>query len=363
MAYSLAEQDSHLGESAREKTQREAREKQQAAKNAQENKDASAPQPQADTGADQKTKAKGSLRYPDDIGTDASSHYAIFEFYDYSPPFSKETLEAGAGAKTLAGYNTSANGLKKAAYPQIILYMPEGVAAAYAADWDGKALGNIATAGLKAAGRAAGGDYAKMISEMTSEMGRQFNTSGSTLGSQLTSALAKRVTGDSIGVQDVFSSIGGAILNPNVELIFGGHQLRTLQLNFKMVPYNLTEAKNVHEIVQTFKKVLLPKFNGGTNMSNFWKDTGTTGGTKNDNKNNNGFIGNPNLCKITFMQGPSKNKYITQFKTCAITDFQVNYTPDGVAAFGPDGYPVATQISLSFMETKLVYAEDVNSGY
>ena len=107
------------------------------------------------------------------------------------------------------------------------------------------------------------------------------------------------------------------------------------------------------EIVKTFKKVMLPKFNGGTNMSSFWKDSG--GG--------NGFIGNPNLCKITFFKGANPNEAITQFKTCAITDFDVNYTPDGVAAFGPDGYPVATQISLSFMETKLVYAEDVNNGY
>ena len=357
MAYSLSERSSHLGESPREKTQREAREKQQAAQ-AAKNASPAAPQPQADTSADQKTKAKGSLRYPEDIGTDASSHYAIFEFYDYLPPFSLEG--SGGDKKTLSAYNTSTNSAKKAAYPQIILYMPEGIAAAYAADWDGKAFGNIAAAGLKSAGAAAGGDYQKMISKLTSELGNQFNTSLSTLGSQLTSALAKRITGDSIGVQDVFSSIGGAILNPNVELIFGGHQLRTLQLNFKMVPYNLTEAKNVHEIVQTFKKVMLPKFNGATNMSNFWS-TGTESGDK--NKSNNGFIGNPNLCKITFMQGPSKNKYITQFKTCAITDFQVNYTPDGVAAFGPDGYPVATQISLSFMETKLVYAEEVNDGY
>ena len=121
-----------------------------------------------------------------------------------------------------------------------------------------------------------------------------------------------------------------------------------------MVPYNKPEAETVDAIVKTFKKVMLPKFTGNTQMASFWKDEG---------KNGNGYIGNPNLCKITFFKGSAKNEAITQFKTCAITDFDVNYTPDGVAAFGPDGYPVATQISLSFMETKLVYAEDVNSGY
>lgn len=301
-------------------------------------------------------KDGSSLRYPNDIGTTDSDHFAVFDFYDYSAPFSKENQKAGGGAAnqySLTAYNSSAENLKPSVYPQVVLYMPEGVASSYRTNWDGKAFGNVVTSILKSAGNFAGGDYAETIKNVGNEVKRNMATGLTNLGANFTSAIAKRITGDSVSTQDIFSSTGGAILNPNVELIFGGHDLRTLQLTFKMVPYNKTEAEAVDEIVKTFKKVMLPKFNGGTNMSSFWKDSG--GG--------NGFIGNPNLCKITFFKGSSPNEAITQFKTCAITDFDVNYTPDGVAAFGPDGYPVATQISLSFMETKLVYAEDVNSGY
>jgi hypothetical protein len=44
---------------------------------------------------------------------------------------------------------------------------------------------------------------------------------------------------------------------------------------------------------------------------------------------------------------------------CAITDVQVNYTPDGNYATFNDGAPVAYELKLSFMETKLVFAEDI----
>ena len=173
------------------------------------------------------------------------------------------------------------------------------------------------------------GDYKAAIDSLKKMAENKMASAATELSAAVTSAIAKRVTGDSIDTQTIFSASGGAILNPNVELIFGGHDLRTLQLTFKMVRYNKPEAETVDAIVKTFKKVMLPKFTGGTNMSNFWKEA---------NKSGNGFIGLPNLCKITFFKGSAKNEAITQFKTCAITDFDVNYTPDGVAAFGPDGY-------------------------
>ena len=296
-----------------------------------------------------------SLRYPSDIGETSNDHFAVFDFYDYSAPYSKENQQVqGTSSFSLTAYNASAENLKPAAYPQIVLYMPEGVAASYRTNWEGKAFGNVVASIMRSAGQAAGGDYAEAIKKAGEGMGNLMATAPGKLGADLTSSIAKRLTGDSISQQDVFSSVGGVILNPNVELIFGGHDLRTLQLVFKMVPYNLEEAKTIDAIVKTFKKVMLPKFTGTTKMSSFWKDEAKSG---------NGYIGNPNLCKITFFKGKEQNEKVTQFKTCAITDFDVNYTPDGVAAFGPDGYPVATQISLSFMETKLVYAEDINEGY
>ena len=63
------------------------------------------------------------------------------------------------------------------------------------------------------------------------------------------------------------------------------------------------------------------------------------------------------------MQGSGESTILPKYKLCSITDFDVNYSPDGVYAVGPDGYPIATQITVNLMETKLVYAEDIDSGY
>ena len=239
--------------------------------------------------------------------------------------------------------------------------MPEGVAASYKANWDGKAFGNAVAGILKNSGKGASGDYIGAIKGLADTASDAWEKAPAILGAQAVSSIAKRISGDSIGIQDIFSSVGGAILNPNVELIFGGHDLRTLQLTFKMVPYNKKEAEEIRDIVKIFKQAMLPKFNGASSMTKFWSDTGNT--QKDLGGDGNGFIAVPNLCKISFMQGSSESSILPKYKLCSITDFDVNYSPDGVYAVGPDGYPIATQITVNLMETKLVYAEDIDSGY
>ena len=67
----------------------------------------------------------------------------------------------------------------------------------------------------------------------------------------------------------------------------------------------------------------------------------------------------PNLCKFTFMKGATEHTYITQFKPCAISNVEVNYTPDGTYATYEDGAPVATELRVNFMETKLIFADEI----
>ena len=62
------------------------------------------------------------------------------------------------------------------------------------------------------------------------------------------------------------------------------------------------------------------------------------------------------------MKGEKAHPYLTQYKMCAITDYDVSYTPDGVYASTYEGYPVATQIDIGFIETKLVYDEDIKDS-
>ena len=62
------------------------------------------------------------------------------------------------------------------------------------------------------------------------------------------------------------------------------------------------------------------------------------------------------------MRGDKPHPYIPQFKPCAIQAVEVNYTPDGTYATyqGVDGAPVAVELRVNFMETKVIYANEVN---
>tara|TARA_B100000287_G_C20611158_1_gene772096 strand:- start:308 stop:1534 length:1227 start_codon:yes stop_codon:yes gene_type:complete len=316
----------------------------------------------------------GSLRYPSDIAVSDKSHYVLFDFKKYNPPFSPAggyTTTTNTQGTTrvddysLKSYNQSSNMMTPSGAPQIMLYMPEGIAASYKTNWDGKAFGNAVAGILRSAGDTANGEYLAAVKQAGNKFKEQWEKLPATAGAIAIQQAAKAITGDAIGIQDVFSSIGGGILNPNVELIFGGHDLRTLTLSFLMIPYNRREAETIEKIVTTFKKSMLPSFNG--QAQDFWESENAGIGAnrrwKNELANQTAFISNPDLVKVTFMQGSSVNNKISQFKTMSITDFDVNYTPDGVYAVGPDGYPVATKIQVNLMETKLVYAEDISAGY
>ena len=75
-----------------------------------------------------------------------------------------------------------------------------------------------------------------------------------------------------------------------------------------------------------------------------------------------GFIGVPNLVKVSFMKGSGQHPVLPVFKMCALTQVDVNYTPDGAYATYRDGQPVALVLTLNFQETKMVFAEDLDQG-
>tara|TARA_Y100000004_G_scaffold111310_1_gene124943 strand:- start:240 stop:1322 length:1083 start_codon:yes stop_codon:yes gene_type:complete len=298
--------------------------------------------------------SNGSLRYPLDI-LDKESDYMYFEFFNYEPPFKKAANLSNA----LDSYNKSARGDSPATnLPKILLYMPEGVTTSYKADWTGKKFSNIA-AGLLTTGAAlAEADVKKAMDVFGSTAGNALGRFGDQAATSAINKLISSVTGDSITNADIFSSVGGAILNPNAELIFGGHDLRTFRVKFLMVPYNEKEAIQVDLITRSFKKAMLPKIN--TSNSGFFTGTAVSAGTE-AAAGNHGWIGLPNLCRFTFMRGDKPHPFLTQYKMCAITDYDVSYTPDGVYASTYKGYPVATQIEIGFIETKLVYDEDIKA--
>lgn len=307
--------------------------------------------------------ASKSLRYPADMKVDTSSDYVLFDFYKYKPPFQRKKNSFKTDGQqayvingTLDLYNST--GVAKEYFkvkqlPQILMYMPDDIQDAYKAGWEGKAFGTNAAGLLAAAGQK---NFDK-LKGFANTAGNAAKTLPVNAAASAVTSLIKNVTGDSITSADVFGGIGGVIRNPNVELLFQQHDLRTFDLTFKMSPYSKLDELNIEEIINIFRRAMLPSYDGEGGSVFGLSNTAIAAG----------FIGVPLLCRVAYMRGGSLNKFLPKYKMCAITDFSINYTPDNnYATFGDDtapGGPVAYEMKISFMETKLIYAEDIKNGY
>lgn len=285
----------------------------------------------------------GSLRYPKDaISNDTD--YVRFNFYDYKSPFAD-----GAGGDTLSAYNNSADQNGLGTYRgSVILYMPEDIQAEYGAQWSGRNISNIGRGALGGTGKlSTQGDIVGSLNEVvTSFNAAAGNATQGTAVANIVKTALSAAQFDDLSVNNILSLTGGKILNPNTELIYDGPQMRNFSLNFKMAPKNQPEASEVKKIITAFKQAILPKFNG---------DTAGSGGSA----SLRAFIGIPMVVDVSFMTGGTNNRYVSQYKPSVLTNVNVSYTPDGAWATYEGGSPVATSLSLSFMELKMVYSEEI----
>ena len=318
-----------------------------------------------------------SIRFPADIASGGDSAYVLFSFYKYMPPFgNKKGFKQGLqqvkknGTKVvlknqqyvnenLAAYNRGGvltEDYEKVGLPQLMLYMPSDIQDAYKADWQGKAFGSITSGLLAAAGTEGVGNKLKSALKTANSAAQNLPVNAA---AGLITNLAKGVTGDQINASDVFGGISGVIKNPNVELLFQKMNLRTFDLTFKMSPYDAQEGENIRNIVNTFKKAMLPSYDLGDRKVFGFEKNQNSFGSGGDPALNASFIAVPSVCYVQFMHGGDRNTYVPKYKMCAITDVGVNYTPDGNFATFQGGAPVATELKISFMETKLIFAEDI----
>ena len=299
--------------------------------------------------------AGGSVRYPHDMLIDEAEDFVMFDFYDYKPPFQdKKSVDDIGGESyanlTLGDYNATGYAgeyFKDKAYPQILMYMPQDIQDAFAAKWEGKKFGQITTGLLASAGQ---DGNIKKLKTLGKTLDKTLEKSMVESAASIVTGLAQRITGDTISAGDLFGGISGVARNPNVEVLFQSMELRTFDLTFKMTPFDDQDALRIEAIIKIFKMAMLPQYNLGDDVDVFGKDNKALDA---------GFIQVPKVCAVNFMRGSNRNRFLPRYKMCAITDVNVNYTPDNVYATIDRNMPVATELKLSFMETKLVFSEDI----
>lgn len=159
--------------------------------------------------------------------------------------------------------------------------------------------------------------------------------------SDIKNAMLTYFTQEAVGIQGLLSRTAGAVLNPNLELLFNGPTLRPFSFTFRLSPRSEKEAANVRRIIRFFKQGMSVK----TSSSSI-------------------FLKAPNVFEIKYLtytkdHHPSLNR----IKKCALLGCDVDYTPDGTYMTFNDEAKTMTsyQLSLRFSELDPLYEDDYKS--
>ena len=139
--------------------------------------------------------------------------------------------------------------------------------------------------------------------------------------------------------QGLLSRASGNVLNPNLELLFSGVNLRSFSFDFDFTPRDEKESNVVKEIIRVFKISMAPRTGSNTEGAGL-------------------FIKAPNVFLLKYKSGSQDHPYLNKFKPCALTSMGMNYTGSGSYATYADKTPVHMKLSLSFTELNPIYNED-----
>ena len=146
--------------------------------------------------------------------------------------------------------------------------------------------------------------------------------------------------GGNVTASQLLARGNGEIINPNMELLFGGPTLRNFRFQFKMTPRNEKEAEQIKLIIRAFKRNMSPMAQGGTLGSGSF------------------FLKTPNVFNLRYRTGNKNHPFLNRFKQCFLSDMSVSYTGEGIYSTYEDGTPVSMILDLSFKETQPIYDID-----
>lgn len=299
-----------------------------------------------------KTTGTTSLTYPTGL-TSGDTDFLHIAVLKYVPP-GTASGQNGFAFQTSDQKNRVANGGKDTrVIGNIFLPVPTNVTDRNSVSWRESRLNSLALDAIQQANGLIS-DFSlntsaqQSIDDAKSRIEGIFKKYGKALeNEQVTDSLATffvskavNVFGANVDAQDLISRSQGAVLNPNLELLFKSVNLRQFNYSFVLTPRTRQEAQTVKGIIKTFKKRMSAKTTAEA-------DSGA-----------GLFIGAPDVFQLQFKRGAQNHPFLHEHKICALTDMQVNYTGTGAYATYDDATPVQTNISLTFSELSPVYNDD-----
>lgn len=148
---------------------------------------------------------------------------------------------------------------------------------------------------------------------------------------------------DQFGISTPIDIGLGSTINPKVALSFDGVNMKNHSFTWQLAPRSQQESETLKEIINLIKYNILPGYQDVA--------FGSTVGQR-------ALLNYPSMVDIWFL-GIQENYYF-KFKTCMVSDFEVNYTPQGLSVLR-GGKPSTVNMNISLSETD-IWTKDDFSG-
>ena len=285
---------------------------------------------QSGTGADNantKTSGFGNLVFPEKI-RNTRQDVMKFNMMKYVPKDFNEKTFGFAERET-----------KGRIIGSVILPIPAGISDSQAVQWGPDSMNPIQVALAQAAldgiteGLGAGIDSFQKSAEKVAANSEEAKA-----------GIAAILAGKASGNQNLLTRKSGAIVNPNLELLFSAPSLRPFNFNFTLSPRNPREAQQVIRIIRFFKQGMAP-IRSKSNL----------------------FLKSPHTFQLAYKfrgdGGEGRNHpFLNKFKECALQSFGVQYTPTGNYSTFSDGVMSQYNITMTFTELEPVFNDDYGTG-
>ena len=245
-----------------------------------------------------------------------------FTMMEYIP---KKMLD-NAGGLSNSDRTTSNRSIGKVCLP-----IPGGINDSNNADWKSGEM----NAGQMALARIALGGIVNGFEGLAAETVSTLERVGGNKG-EVKNAIAQQIAGAATGDNKaLMQRTSGQVINPNMELLFGGPQLRDFSFAFNFTARSAGEGKTILRILRFFKQGMSP-IRSESNL----------------------FLKSPHTFRLEYKNGSRDHKALNKFKECALKSCALQYTPDGNYATFEDGVMTKYQMTLGFTELEPVFNDD-----
>jgi hypothetical protein len=277
--------------------------------------------------ATQTRKQFGNSVYPLDLGQ-TKQDVIKFTMVEYVPQDFNQSGQFGFS-------NAARNDKGERGIGTVILPIPGGIQDSNSVQWAGQNM-NALEAGMANIALNTIEDGGKGLADSTKSILNAIQTNSEGVKTAVGQAFAGAASGT--GGQ-LLTRTTGAVINPNLELLFSGPALRTFSFQFKMNAREAAESREIVKIIRFFKQ-----------------------GSAAQRSASNLFLKTPHTFKIQYLhRGPgddNDNPFMNKIKECALQSVAVNYTPEGNYATFDDGAMTSYELTLSFQELEPVFNDD-----